>query len=161
VLEALGVPYVSRWESRPSEHISYFAEASEEPVSVEAYDWMARANLVTSFSIPLGADTLRFAADTQPARSVVSLRGRTLLEIPLWQLLDRARQALQSGDSLPSSPSAGVPGPSRRLPIVLDLEGGDLRLRLLAGSVSGRGTGPAAQVRGADATILLRLTRRQ
>jgi hypothetical protein len=150
------VSYVSRYESGPTEAVAFYTtDVGSEPVRIEGFQWMQRANLVATFTIPLGNDTLSFAKDSAPARAVVTLRGQRLLEIPLWPLLDRAREAQQASNA----PLAPAQGSFRRPALTVEAEGGGLRMHVLVTGLSGRGKGPGAVVTSVDATILLTFAR--
>jgi hypothetical protein len=153
VMARLGVAYVTRWESGPTEEVAFYSDVASEPIPIEGYQWMQRGNLVSTFTIPLGGDTLSFSKAGPPAQSVVTLRGQSLLEIPLWPLLDQARESQRSGNA-PLAPAQGR-RVRNRTPLTLTAEGGGLRMRIIVTGLSGHGNGPTAEVTSVDATILL------
>ncbi len=169
VLQRLGVSYVAQWESRETARVTNFNAQSPLGIAVEGYEWVTRGNLASTFTITLGTDTLTFAPDSLPQRTIISRGKERLLEIPLWPLVEQAR-AIQSPDRLRVTPAAaparGVSGPSSdsasrgssrqatQQPLVLDAEGNGLRIRIVVASLNATGDSTHARI-SADATILL------
>ena len=150
VMERMGVAYVARWQQTPAGDVSYFTDWSKQAVRLDGYEWLARLDLVSHLDLPLGPDTLAFATETAPPRTVVTLRGRRVLEISHESLLEQARAA--------QTTIAAGKAPPRGLPLTIEAEGEGLSLRLLVGALSGRGTGTTTVLHSADALMLLRLS---
>ena len=149
VMDRMGVAYVERWQETPEGQVSYFADLSQQAVPLDGYEWLGRLDLVARVELPLGPDTLAFTPKTAPSRTVVSLRGKPVLEISHDSLLVQARTAMTT------TPAGGK---GRPLPLTIDAEGEGLRLRLLVSAVSGRGAGATAELHSSDALVLLRLS---
>jgi len=145
VMDRLGVEYVNRYEAVPENWLNYYANNVGVAVPVAGYDYVLRTNLIQRTAVEVAGDSLILEFTPSPPVMTVR-RGATALVMPLGELLVRARQSM---DEMARGPS------NTRPPIVLDAEGGGLRIQLRVWNVSGRGEGAEAQLNSAEADVLI------
>jgi Domain of unknown function (DUF4153) len=150
VMNRMGLEYVTRYEAVPQDWLTYYANNFGVAVPVTGFDYVVRTNLIQRMAVATPGDSLILEFAPSPPRLTISRGTMTPLVVPLSELLDRARQSMET-------PVPGANG--NNPPIVLDAEGNGLRVQLRVWNVSGRGEGTEAELNSAEADVLVAIAR--
>jgi hypothetical protein len=145
VMQALGLEYVSRWETGRRRQLAFTVAADSFALAVEGYAHLLQTDFVRPQPVVVGGDTVTFRMDSTTFAVTVARNGAEVVRLDLAAVLDRLEETGGPfGEALPAAS------------MVLEAEGEGGAARVLLQNVNGTRAPEGDRLFMVRALVLLR-----